>query len=266
MTPLKSTLRTWTAAAALAAALAGLAPAALAQDAEGPSPDEILEKVKEVDRLMKQAETSLAKALDGKASSEDADALIEKLLDQKSREQADCSASELRDRARSGSKEAQETLAKLIREATKEVQAQVAKRMEELAQGGQGSRSASEGIRKVLENGRSESAGVSKGIQWLLDNATSRQGNGPNSPPQQREQEQQDKPKQNPDKADQDKPESETEPPSTPEAEKWLADLPPQVRKAYETRDWDSIPVRWRRIIKLWTLKMRQELDKENER
>jgi len=47
----------------------------------------------------------------------------------------------------------------------------------------------------------------------------------------------------------------------SPEAAKWLAELPPEVRRAYESRDWDAIPVKWRAILRAWTKKMADELE-----
>lgn len=41
----------------------------------------------------------------------------------------------------------------------------------------------------------------------------------------------------------------------------WIATLPPQVREAYESNDWDAIPPRWRRLLQLWTKKLAEELD-----
>ena len=43
----------------------------------------------------------------------------------------------------------------------------------------------------------------------------------------------------------------------------WLADLPPQVRKAYETKDWDAIPRRWRRLVRAWTMKLAREIEQQ---
>lgn len=40
-----------------------------------------------------------------------------------------------------------------------------------------------------------------------------------------------------------------------------MAQLPPQVRKAYETGEWDAIPPRWRTLIRQWTKKMAEELE-----
>jgi len=47
------------------------------------------------------------------------------------------------------------------------------------------------------------------------------------------------------------KPVSEKDKPADPDlAREWLATLPPEVRKAFENRDWDSIPPKWREKIR----------------
>ena len=47
------------------------------------------------------------------------------------------------------------------------------------------------------------------------------------------------------------KPRSAKDKPSDPDlAKEWLATLPPEVRKAFENRDWDSIPPKWREKIR----------------
>jgi hypothetical protein len=45
--------------------------------------------------------------------------------------------------------------------------------------------------------------------------------------------------------------------------EVWLAELPPEVRRAYESKDWDAIPAKWRGILRDWTKKMADELEQE---
>jgi hypothetical protein len=64
-------------------------------------------------------------------------------------------------------------------------------------------------------------------------------------------------------KGDEPPPEGDREKPRNPEFDKWFAELPPQVRKAYETQDWDSIPPRWRELLRAWTKKMAEDLEKE---
>jgi hypothetical protein len=47
------------------------------------------------------------------------------------------------------------------------------------------------------------------------------------------------------------KPKSETGDKSDPDPLKdWVASLPPEVRKAFENRDWDKIPPKWREVIR----------------
>jgi hypothetical protein len=43
--------------------------------------------------------------------------------------------------------------------------------------------------------------------------------------------------------------------------EAWLAELPPKIRKAYESESWDEIPPKWRELLGAWTLKMAEELE-----
>jgi hypothetical protein len=38
------------------------------------------------------------------------------------------------------------------------------------------------------------------------------------------------------------------------------------VRRAYESKDWDAIPAKWRGILRVWTKKMADELEQEEER
>lgn len=33
------------------------------------------------------------------------------------------------------------------------------------------------------------------------------------------------------------------------------------MRHAYESKDWDAIPAKWRGILRAWTLKMADELE-----
>ena len=47
------------------------------------------------------------------------------------------------------------------------------------------------------------------------------------------------------------KPVSAKDKPSDPDlAKEWLATLPPEVRKAFENRNWDAIPPKWREVIR----------------
>ncbi|MEN8149315.1 MAG: hypothetical protein ABFS86_05795, partial [Planctomycetota bacterium] len=47
------------------------------------------------------------------------------------------------------------------------------------------------------------------------------------------------------------KPVSPKDDPVDPDLEKeWLATLPPEVRKAFENRNWDAIPPKWREVIR----------------
>jgi len=41
----------------------------------------------------------------------------------------------------------------------------------------------------------------------------------------------------------------------------WLAELPPQIRKAYESGSWDEVPVKWRELLRAWTLEMAKETE-----
>ena len=54
-----------------------------------------------------------------------------------------------------------------------------------------------------------------------------------------------------------------TEAPHTQRFDAWLAELPPQVRRAFETRSWDDIPPKWRESLRLWTLKMAEDLEQD---
>ncbi len=285
-----------------------LAPAvAFAQDGGQPDAEELRRRVRQVDRLMGEAEESLARSLDSKdarerservakiletkakeetgksaadlraeaaAGSTEAkatldrlakDALVEalgasdevrRLLDSKAREESGDTAEALRKLAEGGSKEAAETLQRLIGEATQEAlqkalgAGETLKKILEEAAGGEGGGSggASKGLKQMLEGGRKQGKGVSEGIEWILENATSKGGKKP-------------KPKEPKHDPKAEKPPEETQPPQDPKMEKWLATLPPQLRKAYETEDWDSIPPKWRDILRVWTKKMADELE-----
>lgn len=257
-------------AAALAAVLAP-AGAALAQDAGPPSPEEIKQKVLEIERLMRGAEEALARSTDTRSAAERAAQAAKKLLDDKSRQETGKSADDLRQEAEKGSSEAKETLERLTKAADEEAR-EAARKMDEVL-GGEGaggsSGGASGGIRKLIERVRGEGEGASAGIRWLLEK-TVRQGHGGGSPQDKKPSEEQKK--DEPEKKDKpnekkphqpDKPPQKLEPPRTPEFEQWIAELPPQVRKAYETEDWDSIPPKWRELLREWTKKMADEKARE---
>jgi hypothetical protein len=231
-------------AALLSAAL--LAPAGLARAQEAghpPSPEELRQKVLEIERLMKQAEVSLARSIDTRSARERSEA-AEKLLDERARKLAAAGAE--------GSREAAETLRKL----TDEVRRAAG---EASRQGGE----AAEGVRKLLEETHGEGQRAAREMQWILDNAVSQRSEGGGGRP---------KSEKKPDKAEEkpDKPRDTTEePPSadprekprTPEFEHWYAELPEQVRKAYDSQDWDSVPPRWRTLLRAWTKRMADDLE-----
>ena len=116
-----------------------------------------------------------------------------------------------------------------------------------LEKAGKSSGSASEGIRKILAGSKKSAEDVSKGIEWVLENATKKQS----SKPKKKEPSSQ-------------KPPDKIEEPKDPKGNKrWIAQLPDQIRKAYESKDWDSIPPKWRRLIRAWTKKMATDLEKD---
>ncbi|MCG3134450.1 MAG: hypothetical protein HMLKMBBP_01756 [Planctomycetes bacterium] len=253
--------------AAFAALCAAYAPGARAQD-HGPDPQDIERKILEIERLMKQAEESLAKASGAKSeTAEDTARRIEKLLDEKARQSAGKSAEELRKEASGGSKEATEALKRLMEEAKSE------------------SSKSGEGIKRLLEETKSGGKGATDGIQWLLEQAQrggtggSGQGQQQQKPeggqdpkdPVREKQKPDSEPKPKDGKESEEKPkdpkaelpESRREKPRTEEMQKWLAELPPQVRKAYETEDWDSVPPKWRDLLREWTKKMADDLERE---
>lgn len=292
-------------AAAAAVATALLAPAAFAQDGEAPpGPKQMLEKVVEIERLMKQAEQSLARATSDQSAREAEDA-IEKLLDEKSRAQTGKSADQLRKEASGGSAEAAKALERLLGESRAEARsaadavkklldekarAETGKSAEELrklAEGGsteaaealrrlteeasKQSSGASEGVRKLLESTQSSGKQASEGIEWILRQAQSKSsggggGGGGHDPKDEKDGKKPEKPKdgqkkEEPNKGEVPPPESNREKPKNPEFEKWLAELPPMVRKAYETQDWDSVPPRWREVFRAWTRKINDDLE-----
>lgn len=249
--------------APLALAIVLASPPALAQDAEAPpSPEEIRKKVVEIERLMREAEDSLARSLD--ASSAEAKARrAAKLLDQKARESTGKSAEELRKLAEDPAKEGARDAAEALRRLTEEANEQATE--------------AAEGVRKLLEETKAGGKEASRGIEWILQKAVQQgqsqqsQGDAPPQPgggkepktpkPDPKDGKQKEEPK-DPGGAKK-PPESQREKPRDPNVEKWLAELPPQVRKAYETQDWDSIPPKWRDMLREWTKKMAEDLEKE---
>jgi hypothetical protein len=267
---------------AFAAALA-VPSFAIAQE-EGPSPDEIKEKILEIERLMKGAEESLARSTDTRSAADRAAEAARKILDQKAKQETGKSSEELRKEAEGGSKEAKETLERLTKSANEEAK-EAARRISEVLDGGQSggqgggasgaSGGSSRGIRELIEKIKGDGQGASQGIKWLLEKSSQKKS-GPGHPKDEKEKKPKQPdapdPKKPEDKKPEDKPpegdkrpESKKEPPRNPDFEQWIAELPPQVRKAYETEDWDSIPPKWREMLKEWTRKMAEELE-ENRR
>lgn len=276
------TRRRKTAAFALVATLS-LAALARAQDHEqGPNPDDVKKKILEIERLMKGAEESLARSTDTRNAAERAAEAARKLLDDKSKAETGKTSEQLRKEAEAGSAEAKETLERLTKAANEEAQ-EAAKKIAEVLDGKQGGGAAGgagsaggagKGIREIIERVKGEGQGASQGIQWLLDQASKQQKS--QSPPKSGQDKQKQpnaadpkkdktKPEDKPKDQNQ-KPESKTEPPRSPEFEQWIAELPAQVRKAYETQDWDSIPPKWRDMLREWTKKMADDLEKEKDR
>jgi len=235
--------------------LFGAAPA-LAQEGGPPSPEDLKQKVLEIDRLMKQAEEALIRSLAERDAGKRTAEAIEKLLEQKAQDAAGKSAEQLRKEAEKGSAEAKETLQKLLTESQSEVSRMTAEQIRAIIEKAGGtSESAGESVRKMLEKIREQTQGAGEGIKWILENATTHSHQ--RQPPKE-------EPKGEPEGKEkgEEKPPQTVEPPKSPEGKRWFAQLPPQVRKAYETQDWDSIPPRWRSILRAWTIKMAAELDK----
>lgn len=280
------TRRRLSAALAFAGALS-LPALARAQEHEGgPDMEEVKKKILEIEKLMKSAEEALARSTDTRTAAERAASAAKKLLEQKAQQETGKSAEDLRKEAESGSKEAKETLERLTKAAQKEAD-DAAKKMTEIlsGNGGQGGGSgnggaagssggSSGGIKELIEKIKGDGKAASEGMKWLLDQTRAGQGGGGSPPPDQQKQpdakdpEKQDKPdKQKPEEKKPEtakkKPEQKTEPPSNPEYVQWVAELPPQVRKAIESEDWDSIPPKWREMLRDWTKKMAEESEKE---
>lgn len=235
---------------------------ASAQDEGGPpSPEDVRKKVVEIEKLMKQAEDSLSRSLDS-TSAEARAKRAAKLLDERARETTGKSADELRKLAESGAKDAAETLRRLTEESQRSAEG------------------ATEGVRRLLEETKQGGQGASAGIRWILEKAVQQskrpgqqspspqppkdghdpQGKDPKKDPKSPEESKDPKDRQT---SDDPPPPSDREKPRDPRFEKWFAELPPQVRKAYETQDWDSVPPKWREMLRAWTKRMADDLEKE---
>jgi len=60
-----------------------------------------------------------------------------------------------------------------------------------------------------------------------------------------------------PKSGDQKPPESEKDKPARPDpSQEWLGRLPGKIRQAYQNGEWDKIPEKWRRLIQEYTRKM----------
>jgi hypothetical protein len=265
--------------ASLALAGALLVPAiARAQDAE-PDPEEVKKKIVEIEKLMKGAEEALARSTDTRSAAERSAEAAKKLLDQKAREETGKSAEDLRKEAENGSQQAKETLERLTKAAQKEAE-DAAKKLTEIlggngggASGGSGGSSA--GIKELIEKIKGDGKGASERMEWLLKLTRPGQGRSQPRPDQSGQPDKQEnkpdpqkpdkkKPEEKKPESSQKKPESKTEPPRSPEFVQWVAELPPQVRRAVESQDWDSIPPKWREMLRDWTKKMAEESEKES--
>jgi hypothetical protein len=138
-------------------------------------------------------------------------------------------------------------------------------------------------VKKLLESVDGSSKGSAQGIQWILEKAVSKGGTRRQQDPSGQQPQQGEDPKGEPQKpqpkekpkggedgkdpkdrqkTDTPPPPSEREKPRSPEFESWFAELPPQVRKQYETQDWDSIPPKWRDLLRDWMKKVQDEMEK----
>lgn len=273
-----NTLRPRLAAIAFAGAL--LVPALARAQEQGPDPEEMKQKILEIERLMKSAEQSLASSTDTRSAAEKAAEAARKMLDEKARQETGKSSEELRKLAESGSKDAAETLERLTKAANEEAK-KAGEKLSEVLGGSSGGSSggtptgaggtsggSSHGLREIIEKIKGDGQGASAGIKWILAKTRTSSSQSPsgggNSKDKEKKPDAPDskKPEDKP-KSDDKKPESKTEPPRTPEFEQWYAELPAQVRKAYDSQDWDSIPPKWREMLKEWTKKMADEMEKE---
>jgi hypothetical protein len=148
---------------------------ALAQEAEAPSPQEIEQKVREIELLMKKAERTLARstgARKSEQSSEDAAKRFEELLNEKAQKQIGKSAVELRKAAGKGSAEASRTLERLMQEARAETAKATSEMERVLRRAGESARETEAGVRTLLEATQRSGEQARAGIQWLLEIAT----------------------------------------------------------------------------------------------
>jgi len=260
---------------AAAFSLIAPAPTACAQEGGPPSPEEIQQKIREIEKLMKKAEQALARSTASRESAEKAARRLEELLNEKAQEQTGKSSEQLRKEAKEGSSASAEALRKLTEEARSEAAEASAGMAGLLGEGGNSTREASEGVRKLIEKTMESGKEAGDGIQWLLKNAVSSSssggGGGQSHKPPMKEPKPE-KPGEEPKDGEKKEekpsetakpPKSDRDPPRNEKFVRWIADLPPQVRRAYESRDWDAIPVKWRSIMRDWTKKMADELDQE---
>jgi len=264
--------------AALAFFVAPLSTAR-AQEHGPPSPEEVQEKIRAIEKLMKQAEEALARSTSSRETAQEAARRLEELLEEKAQEQTGSSADELRKQAKSGSAEAAEALRRLTEEARSDAAKASSEMTRMLEEGGGSTRKATEGVRKLLEKTKKSGEQAGEGIEWLLKNAVSSGGrnSGSGKPDKPSDEEGGEKPKdgdqgkkpedgekkpENPSEVAK-PPESDLDPPrEDAKVERWKAELPPQVRRAYESRDWDAIPPKWRSLLRAWTKKMADDLEK----
>jgi len=232
-----------------------------------PSQEEIIQKVKEIEQLMRKAEESLARsthARRARADSEKTAQEIEKLVNEQAQAQTGKSADQLRQEAEAGSDEARKKIEQITQDATNKIQ----QLMESAGESGGG---ASDGVRKLLEETKSQGERAAAGIDWILRQSSSSSRSGGGGGQHQKKQPGDDEPQGKKDGEDEgekeepkgDRPESDVEPPKSPEFEKWYAALPPQVRKAFESEDWDAIPVQWRGMLRAWTMRLANDLEKD---
>ena len=153
---------------ALAAVLALAAPTAQAQDGEPPGPDEIREKIVEVERLMKKAEATLARATSSETSAAEAARRIEELLEKKAQAKTGKSCEQLRKEARDGSAESAEVLKRLTEEAKRDAAEAGAAMKKLVEEGGDTTRESAKGVRALIESTCESGKQAREGIEWLL--------------------------------------------------------------------------------------------------
>jgi hypothetical protein len=245
----------------------------MAQEGGGPpSPEEVQEKIREIEKLMKKAEEALARSPSSRQDAGDAARRLEELLDEKAREQTGKSSDQLREEAKQGSTSSAEALKKLTEEARSDA-AKAGSEMERvLGEGGGSTREAAEGVRKLLEKTKESGKEAGAGIEWLLKNAvsSSSSGGGGGGEKPKPEEKPKDPSGEKPENGDPNNekpqevanpPKSDQEPPRNEKFVRWIAELPPQVRRAYESRDWDALPVTWRGLLRAWTKQMAYQLE-----